>query len=280
MNKMLQAVYTDIKEKLRLGGVEFYEFEARCLLEGIGYKKETVLTYPEKNISDNLLAQLQKNVKRRISGEPLQYILGKWDFCDYSFLVGEGVHIPRAESEKIIEIADEFLKSRENPVIYDLCAGTGALGLTLAGHNKNSDCYLFEKYSEAIDYIKKNNNKLCLKNTHIINTDIFENPKDKLPKADLIVCNPPYVPSEEIKTLQKEVQFEPVQSLDGGVSGLDFYIAIKEKWISKLNEKGRIIFECGNNQAEDIVNIFKDKSLKSKIVYDFSGVDRTVILDF
>ncbi|MGP1361182.1 MAG: peptide chain release factor N(5)-glutamine methyltransferase [Candidatus Fimenecus sp.] len=280
MINTLQAVYADIKEKLRLGGIEFYEFEARCLLENIGYKKETVLTYPDKKISDKMFIELKKKVERRISGEPLQYILGKWDFCDYSFFVGNGVHIPRAETEKIVEIADEFLHDKEKSVVYDLCAGTGALGLTLAGHNENIDCYLFEKYNEAIGYIKKNNDNFNLKNTHIIKADVFESLNEKIPKADLIVCNPPYIPRSEVKTLQKEVLFEPLQSLDGGVSGLDFYFAVKENWLLKLNENGRIIFECGNNQAKDIINIFKDKSSESKIIYDFSEVDRTVILDF
>ena len=150
----------------------------------------------------------------------------------------------------------------------------------MAGHNENIDCYLFEKYNEAIGYIKKNNDNFNLKNTHIIKADVFEPLNEKIPKADLIVCNPPYIPRSEVKTLQKEVLFEPVQSLDGGVSGLDFYFAVKENWLLKLNENGRIIFECGNNQAKDIINIFKDKSSESKIIYDFSEVDRTVILDF
>lgn len=280
MNNNLQFVYSDIKERLRLGGIEFYELEARCLLENSGYKKETILTYPDKIISDNILQELIKSVKRRLSGEPLQYILGKWDFCDYSFFVGKGVHIPRAESEKIIEIADMFLKCREHSVVYDLCAGTGALGLTLAKHNKSINCYLFEKYDVAINYIERNRDNLDLKNTHIIKTDVLKKISHNLPKADLIVCNPPYVPHNEIKTLQKEVLFEPLQSLDGGDLGLDFYFAIKEYWLSCLNKNGKIIFECGNNQAKDIVDIFKNDSLANEIIYDFSGVDRTVVLDF
>ena len=217
-----------------------------------------------------------KNIKVRVSGKPLQYILGKWSFYGREFCVGKGVLIPRPETEELVERALEILKPLSQPVVYDLCAGSGAIGLTIAKERSDAKVFLFEKYDAAYAYLEQNKKTLQCQNATIIKADIFDFSWKTIPKADLLLSNPPYIPSSELSGLQMEVQEEPATALNGGEDGLTFYRGILKRWLSAVKSGGNLVFECGNNQAAQIISLFKAKTTKQNIIYDFNKVDRIV----
>lgn len=273
----LTACFEKLKNELKNGSVEDFLFESHCLFEyATGFDRQYLACHFNDEVENDKLLLINEITKRRISGEPLQYIIGEWDFCDLTFNVGKGVLIPRPETEILVERADEFLKAKPGAVVFDLCAGSGAVGLTVAKHNPDAKVYLFEKYFSALQYLNKNADDFKLSNASIIECDILNNAFDCSVIPDMILSNPPYVKTDEISSLQKEVREEPVSALDGGKDGLVFYRAIYEKWFAKIKEGGALVMECGNGQAQDIMSIFKDGFKSKNIIYDFNNIDRAV----
>jgi release factor glutamine methyltransferase len=254
-------------------GIENPSFEADCLFESIyGTDRVKRINCPDIDVDYGKAEQL---LDKRISGIPLQYILGKWDFYGFEYSVGEGVLIPRPETEILVEKCLDLLKNKKSPVIFDLCSGTGCIGLTLARLIPDSEVYLFEKSDKAFKYLEKN--AQGIDNAHLINEDIFVSDCQKYSKPDLIVSNPPYINTVDLPSLQKEVRFEPEMALDGGEDGLDFYRLISQKWLEYLKTGGSVAVECGENQSE---NIQKEFSLICKNTYsvkDYNGTERIVI---
>ena len=115
-----------------------------------------------------------------------------------------------------------------------------------------------------------------LDNAQIIQGDLFNIDFSQIPQADVILSNPPYIPASEIDGLQKEVQFEPVTALDGGIDGLDFYRCIAENWLSRVKYNGYIALECGEEQSADIIDLFNGKYSEKQVIYDFNNIDRIV----
>ena len=252
------------------------EFESLCLIEDIlGYSKEQIFLN-NVNVDDSDFAKIQKAIIRRKNGEPLQYILGKWDFYDLTFSVGEGVLIPRPETEMLVDFALEKLSDIENPVVYDLCSGSGCIGLTIAKHRKDATVFLLEKERDALKYLLKNKVDLELENVIVVYDDLFTVDLSVFPEADLILSNPPYIISDEIAGLQKEVLFEPSSALDGGDDGLDFYKCLADRWCSKVKHDGFIALECGEQQSESIKDIFYGKYIDNQVIFDFNDIDRVV----
>ena len=188
--------------------------------------------------------------------------------------------IPRRETETLVELALTrlSLEKKDNPVIFDLCAGTGCIGLSLAKLIPSSKVFLAEFSEEAFFYLNKNKDSFALNNTSLIKADIFAGPKVfDLPRPDLIISNPPYVESRQISSLQKEVGCEPYIALDGGEDGLNFYRTLSTDWFPFLKSDGFMAVECGEGQAEDICKIFSFEEIDGCDIYsDLSKVDRFV----
>ena len=252
------------------------DFEATCIFEDLLNIEKSKIFFNDIQVDDEQIKFVKNVIKRRKNGEPLQYILGKWDFYDLTFLVGEGVLSPRPETETLVDFALKKIKDIESPIIYDLCAGSGCIGLTVAHHRKDATVFLLEKEDGAFNYLKLNKEKYALENAKIIQGDLFSVDFSNIPNADIILSNPPYIPANEIDGLQKEVHFEPITALDGGFDGLDFYRCIAEKWVIKVNKKGYIALECGENQSDDIINLFNEKYSQKQVIYDFNNIDRIV----
>ena len=252
------------------------EFEAICIFEDLLNISKSKIYFDDNVVIDEQIKTVESVTNRRKNGEPLQYILGKWDFYDMTFNVGKGVLIPRPETETLVDFALEKIKDIESPVVYDLCAGSGCIGLTVANHRKDAKVFLLEKEDGALKYLKSNKEKYNLDNAFIIEGDVFEIEFLNFPDADVILSNPPYIPACEIESLHKEVHFEPITALDGGIDGLDFYRCIAEKWISKVKKNGYIALECGEEQSEDIINLFNGKYSEKQVIYDFNNIDRIV----
>jgi len=215
--------------------------------------------------------------ERRAAGEPLQYILGEWEFYGLRFAVGPGVLIPRPETEMLVEIALEHLRDSSSgpqatPTVFDLCAGSGCVGLSVARHCPNARVYLIELSDEAMPYLRQNAKAYA--NAEVLYADVIDCQLSSV-ECQLILANPPYVKSGEINALSGEVRREPRMALDGGADGLAFYRVLAEKWLPRLAPGGLLACECGEGQAGDVAAMFAPCA--TSIAKDFNGIERVVI---
>ena len=198
---------------------------------------------------DKIYDKFLEIIEKRKQNYPLQYIFGKWEFYGLELYVDESALIPRFETEILV---DEILKiDCKKDKILDI--GCDALILS-----------------------KKNKEKLELKNVEFFKSDIFSNVKDN--NFDIIVSNPPYIDEVDMKTLEKELSFEPQNALYGGKDGLFFYREIITNSLNNLSDNGISAFEIGYNQMEDISNLLIDNGFEILIQKkDFAGFDRIII---
>lgn len=273
----VKALYKNILEEFKNAGIEAFDFEARLLIcEAFGFSLTDFFLNGDCEVTEAKLNAVSDISQRRIKGEPLQYIIGSWDFMGRSFKVGQGVLIPRPETELLCERIIERIKCKKNPVVYDLCSGSGCIAVTLKAECPEIEIYAVEKSEAAIEYLSINSKNLSAA-VNIIKGDVLDvGSFAALPDADIIVSNPPYIKSGEIPFLQKEVGFEPLMALDGGTDGLDFYRYIIYKWSQKLNADGEIFFEIGEEQGNDVSLLFKDIGFDSRITKDYNNHDRIV----
>lgn len=272
----LSELQKEGKIRLQRAEIEDAVFEAACLLESVtGYSRSQCLARDAEAVSERVTARFFSQIARRIQGEPLQYILGKWSFYGRDFLVGEGVLIPRPETEELVETAVSVLRENPHSTVFDLCAGSGCIGLTVAKEVPECTVYLFEKYDAAFSYLQKNAEALYVPNAHLIKADIFTDAPPDGVQADLLLSNPPYIPKRELPDLQKEVLREPSTALDGGFDGLDFYRAIQNRWLPFVNAGGTLLFECGDGQGSEIATLF-ESAKAAKVLFDFQNIDRFV----
>lgn len=233
----------------------------------LGVKRSQVRTNDLVLVSK--IEKINEIVKNRITGRPLWYVLGSTDFYGHEIKVNESVLIPRPETEILCEKAIELVN--ENSRVLDLCTGSGAIALTIK-LAKNCSVVASDVSEKALE-VASENFKAHNAEISTVLSDMFLKLEGKF---DLIVSNPPYIKSEDIENLQKEVkEFEPITALDGGVDGLEFYRIIAEKAKDFLNENGVILLEVGIGQAEQVKELFIGaKSIE--IVKDYEDIDRIV----
>lgn len=271
--------YRKTKDILTEAGFETPAFEALCLTEKVfGFNRLALITKGEETVaSEEKLAVLAELTEKRLNHEPLQYLLGKWSFMGIDLLVGEGVLVPRDDTEVVTSLCIDYLSCKESPNVIDLCAGSGAISLAL---EKYANCKVtaVELSDKAFSYLTQNI-KLNNSAVNAMNGDIFECHKDIADNSlDLIVSNPPYIKTADIASLQKEVQHEPAMALDGGESGLDFYRKIVPLWKSKLKAGGALAFELGEGQYDEVSRILADNGFGGITEsIDFGGIQRAII---
>lgn len=244
---------------LKNENIEAPKNKARMLLQSTLKKsREYLMIYDTQEITQNEREQYIKNVKRLISGVPLQYITGKQEFMKLNFLVTKDVLIPRQDTEILVEEVIKIAENISNPVILDLCTGSGAIAVSCAKYIKNTKIYGIDISSKAIEIAKKNAEFNGVKNNvQFIESNLFSKIKEK--KFDIIVSNPPYIETDTIKTLPKDVQNEPKLALDGGKDGLDFYRKISENAYKFLNRQGYLCLEIGYNQKQSVQKILENQ---------------------
>ncbi len=269
-------LYFHLKKVLENNEIESSQFEAMCIMEHIfGCRLQKLLfgkppvTQEQKKIADHI-------VYRRCKGEPLQYLLGKWEFYGLEFFVGEGVLIPRQDTETLVDTALNF-KLPQNPKILDLCSGSGCIAVTLKKNIPTADVTAVEISEKAVGYINRNvkHNNVFLK--ILIGDVLNEKTAAKFSDIDLIVCNPPYLTQKDMQELQTEVTFEPKKALFGGTDGLDFYREITHIWKNTLNCNGILAYEIGIGQEKDVSQIMKENGFEDIVtVDDLCGITRVV----
>lgn len=273
----LNEIRKTLKEMLEPCSAEDSAFEADCIVADLlGCTNSALRLYSEMQVEATIVENAIVYAQRRLMHEPLQYILGKWEFYGREFFVGEGVLIPRPETELLIDTAINELKGKTQPVCYDLCSGSGCIGITVSKEIPDSRVYMLEKSEEAFGFLEKNVAHNGVLNCKAVIGDIFEEcPFEE--KADIILSNPPYIRSDIIPTLQPEVYQEPQMALDGGESGLIFYERIAEYWSGCLKTDGIIAVEIGDDQGESATAIFHKYFSDVRVIKDFSGNDRVVV---
>ena len=269
----ISEAFRKAKEILDEADIESSSFEVSVMMEDLlGLPKGMAVLKNDTVLNDEQEKVLISAAKKRAGGYPLQYIVGNWEFFGRKFFVGEGVLIPRQETELLCECVMKFFSKREPPKIIDLCSGSGCIAITLAKELPDSDVTAVELYDGAFGYLEKNNayHGNCVKT---IKADALLT----FGEFDCVVSNPPYVSDKYMENLQKEVTFEPKTSVWGGADGLDFYRAIAKNWYPNIKTGGFIAFEIGDEQGRAVEAILKENGYYGVSVWeDYSGLDRIV----
>ena len=263
--------------RLTEAGCEDAAFDARCLLEDFGglprgrAADDTPLTDEQASVLDTALAQ-------RAEGRPLQYILGEWEFLALTLKVGEGVLIPRPDTELLCEVAAERLRGKAAPRVLDLCAGSGCVGLGIASLCPSAVVTEVELSADALPYLRENVMRYPDYAVTVRQADVLADFAAFDGPYDAIVSNPPYIPTADLPALQREVQHEPKMALDGTADGLAFYRTIAEHWCEKLAPNGFVAVEVGIGQAQDVAALFAAQGLENTGIFtDLGGVARVVL---
>lgn len=255
--------------------IENYKTEASELVRFSTGATKSNLIIGESVISIHEYDEILGNVERRKSGYPLQYILGEWEFYGLPFKVGEGVLIPRADTEVLVDTAIVAASGRGNLKILDLCSGSGCIAIALAKHLPSCDIFALEKSAVAISYLEYN---LALNGVNItlVKDDALA-PQFSSSGFDIIVSNPPYLTREDMDLLQQEVLFEPSMALYGEEDGLHFYRELTNIWGSRLVRGGKLLYEVGHTQVEAVSQILLQNRLNNICkITDQYGILRVV----
>ncbi|MBQ8133241.1 MAG: peptide chain release factor N(5)-glutamine methyltransferase [Clostridia bacterium] len=257
------------------------DYDVRCLLE-YHFALDRMSFLRERNsIADSRKeTDFFRDIQKRAEGYPLQYLLKGWSFMDCELSVGEGVLIPRDDTEvcvrECMRLIDE--KGMTKPVIIDLCSGSGAIAIALAKKYPQAHIFAVEFSKRSYEFLCENIDRNETRNVTALNKDVFEGYIEyEDGYFDVIISNPPYIRTAEIPALQKEVQFEPQMALDGGEDGLEFYRVISEKWLPKLKSGGIVSVEIGEEQGEAVSSMLRMAGIENiQVLKDLGGLDRTI----
>lgn len=259
----------DLRVRLSENGVLDAGFEAGELCcYAFGLTHTALLTHRDEEISPEDEEKLWKLCERRIGGDPLQYILGEWEFCGLPIQCAPFALIPRADTETLVEHALELAKKHNYKTALDLCCGTGCIGVSLAKLG-NLEVAVSDVDMRCVPLALENARRNGVTVAHFLG-DLFAPVKGKF---DLICTNPPYIPTGEMPSLQREVLREPELALNGGEDGLDFYRRIVSCAFDYLNDGGALLMEVGKGQARDVMRMLPG----SYAVKDLNGIERVVV---
>ena len=220
--------------------------------------------------------RLNAIIEKRLTGRPLWYIIGDVDFYDCNIKVDERALIPRPETEILAQQAVNTVEDGDK--VLDMCTGSGCIAIAIAKHCKGKKVQITAAdVSDAAIMLARENANYNSVDINFVQSDLFSRVHGRF---NLIVCNPPYIKSSEIKNLQSEVRdFEPHIALDGGEDGLDFYRRLSKEITRFITRGGILMLEVGEGQAEEVLKLF-DKRDYAMVVKDFSGVDRFLKIAF
>jgi release factor glutamine methyltransferase len=229
----------------------------------------------DKPLSELELKNIRNMILKRVSGEPLQYILGKTTFLDIEIMVNDTVMIPRPETELLVkQVLDDYPNKYKKYRILDIGTGSGCIALYLAKKFPQSEVLAIDNSYFALLTAKNNGTNLAIRNVSFNQCDILnELPTNQ--KFDIVVSNPPYIPSEDYEELADEVKnHEPKDALTDGKDGLTFYSRFKDILPYLLNDDGKFYFEISYNQKNKLIELFKESTFEIEFFEDFSGITR------
>ena len=270
----------DIRRQLRASGIEASTLEARELVcFGTGKTKEELSRDGRLYASPELEKAVRNLVERHLAGEPVAYLIGEWEFYGLPLDISRDVLIPRPDTEVLAREAIEYLQTQGECRVLDLCAGSGCIGLAVASQTPGARVVLGEYSDAALKICRQNIRRNGLSGRVVpIQVNALEKPERTLGEFQCIISNPPYIPRADIDGLDTSVRaYEPHLALDGGEDGLDFYRAIAEKWKDALVPGGRLYFEVGIGQADEVLRIMRRQGFGDiQIVKDLNEIPRVV----
>lgn len=275
MSLSLKKVYGELKAALA-AVTDSPDFEAKELLRYIfGVTAADILLDRWAEPSMEQLDRLRELTGRRLAREPLQYILGSWEFFGREFSVGEGVLIPRPETELLAEEVLNFLKGQHHPRVLELCGGSGCLAATIALEHPGAEVTAVEKSPEAFAYLTKNCGALQ-SGVRCVLGDALD--PDVVPgQFDCILSNPPYLTAKDMSELEPEVLREPAMALYGEEDGLYFYRELTALWKDRLRAGGMIAYEIGMGQHDDVAEILRANGFDNVCqMRDYGGIIRVL----
>ena len=281
MPRTYSELYIAVRNALRSAGVEEANVEARLIVASASGKTTAKLLQDMRlYATDAVEKKAADMLSRRLSGEPVAYITGVWEFRGLPMEVTPDVLIPRIDTEVLAEEAINWLtRNRRDGRVLDLCSGSGCIGCAIADALPQCQVVLADISPEAIELSRRNvaRNGLAGRVSYML-TDATKAPPVMSGRFDIIVSNPPYIPSFEILTLDASVRdYEPIWALDGGEDGLDFYRSIVENWLPSLRSGGALMFEVGEEQAGPVKEIMRAHGMRDAVsVLDTRGVERVV----
>lgn len=275
----LRSLYNEARRRLTASGIDSPAFDAACLIERVfGVTRGDLLVRGQEEADAAGEEQFEALLRRREAREPLQYLLGAWEFMDMRLKTGPGVLCPREETELLCQTVAGYLKDTPCRGL-DLCAGTGAVALGIAQLCPKAEIQAVELSEQAAGYLRQNVETFGKGRVQVSMGDVLS-PEFAARFADgsldFIASNPPYIASGELPGLQEEVQKEPALALDGGEDGLVFYRAIAKLWAPKLRTGGVLAVEIGEEQAEAVSALFAEAGIACRTEQDFNGLDRVV----
>jgi release factor glutamine methyltransferase len=275
----------EVTQCLKDKGIQYPEKEAEILITH-GLNISTVEIYRDNpSINPAQIQRVDSIVKRRLRHEPLQYILGYEEFLGLKLVVGPGVLIPRPETEFMAEYAIKTLITHHSSLnILDLCTGTGCLALAIAKEFPDFKVYGTDISDIAINYANINLEINHIKNVRFLRGRLFQplreifNDSCSFEGFDLIILNPPYIKTTEIKNLQPEIrEWEPLIAIDGGSDGLDFYREIIPDARCFLKDQGLIMMEVGEGQSSSVIKMLESSGYEGiESIKDYAGIERIV----
>lgn len=273
-------LYMDIRQELHRAGIQAATLEARELVcFAAGKTREQFVRDGRLYVPQDVEEQARALMRRHLAGEPLAYLIGEWEFYGLPLDISEQVLIPRSDTEVLAGEAIRCLQTQQDARVLDLCAGSGCVGLAVASQVHACRVVLGEKSEAALRICRQNIRRSgLLGRVTPMPADALEPPTRQLGEFDCIVCNPPYIPTRDIETLDVSVRdYEPHMALDGGEDGLEFYRAISENWREALHPGARLYFEVGIGQADSVLRIMRRQGFgELEIVPDTAGIPRVV----
>lgn len=276
MKKTYRELLSEGEKMLFDVGIEEAASDAWILFEyTLGISRTKYLLMMTSCASEEEVNSYMQNISTRAKRIPLQHITQTQCFMGFDFFVNEHVLIPRFDTEILVDEVVKQIK-KDNKKVLDMCTGSGCIALSIAKICENTYVDAVDISKEAINVAQINKSRLNVCNCNIIYSDLFEN---VTASYDVIVSNPPYIESEVIETLEKEVKdFEPMLALDGDKDGLKFYRIITKNATAYLNEGGYLFYEIGYNQAEAVSTLMKEAGFQDIVtIKDMAGLDRVVI---
>ena len=271
----IKDILIKYKKILKENNFETYSLDVELLLmEVTGFSKSKLYTNTEYVLKEEELEKFLNLFNRRLKCEPIAYILGKCEFMGMDFLLDNNTLIPRPDTEILVEKAIDIINKNKFKNVIDIGTGSGAIAISLGKYcNINIDGVDINE--KALIVAKKNSEINKIKNINFTQSDIFSK-VDK--KYDVIISNPPYIKTDEINSLEKNVKdYEPLLALDGGKNGLIFYENIVNNSKKYLKDKGYLMFEIGYEQANDVKKMMEDNNFYNiTVLKDLSGLDRVI----
>lgn len=268
-------------EILKKAEIDSYQLDAQLLLsKTLNESRIFVLTNRDKEVSLEIAKTFFDLIDLRKNKKPVKYILGHCEFMGYDFKIKEGVLIPRPDTEILVETVISYIEKNKYRKICDVCSGSGIIGITAALECNDIEVLSLDISPVALEVTADNIKDMNLdKRVKVIYSDLLEYAITNSLKFDLLVSNPPYIKTQEIKSLMEDVKnYEPYEALCGGEDGLYYYRKITEQGVEVINPGGMLAFEIGHDQKYQVSTILKENGFsKIETFKDLSGNDRVVI---